>query len=136
MSACGIVGGIVVSRQPATRGTDSANDLAVNPRTCRNRNSDRSSATFPFADPSHTRSHSPSRNRGHDRAVEVPPRPARRPRVTRAPRNRLASVSYRSTVIGANPRSATSHSPVLLDQLLTGDSTGGSSPTITPTSRR
>ena len=51
-----------VSRQLATGGTASPNANGINPRTNKNRNNDRSSPTFPFAESTDSRSHSRNRN--------------------------------------------------------------------------
>ena len=127
--------GIPVSRQLATGGTASPSANGVNPRTNKNRNNDRSSPTFPFAESTDSRSHSRSRNA----LTCSPPRsftPSSSTTLTRSPRNRVASATYRATVNGASPRSSTSHcryASISIPSGVTGSSRSG--PTA-PSSRR
>ena len=70
-SSCEIACGMPVSRQPAADGTASASASCVNPRRCRNRRSERSSATRPFAEPDRDASALALEEGGHLRAGEA-----------------------------------------------------------------
>ena len=117
MSACGIVGGIVVSRHPATPGTDSANDLGREPADVQEPQQRPQLRDLPLRRPE-AHPVALAQQEPDTTAPSRPATPSSSAGVTRAVRNRRASVSYRSTVIAANPRSAISHSPVLVDERL------------------